>query len=244
MRKKIAFMLLVFLVVFVTACSGKPHSSTNSIDNGTNSVHNVSTPESTDPSDLIIVESGYSINDSGYGNIYAHYGIIINNPNTDFVASLPSITITAKGSDGAILGTSEQYLFSIAPEDTVSFGGQIDCNGSIPASVDFSLSCNNYTASTATTDTVKSSDFVISNTSEILGSYGNVSYTGEIENIGTKDSSMVAVTVLLKNNGSIIYGNTTYINDLLSGSKKAFEISAYNVPEHTEYIISAQVWSL
>lgn len=53
---------------------------------------------------------------------------------------------------------------------------------------------------------------------------------------------MVAVTVLLKSNGSIVYGDTTYVDNMTAGTTKPFELSEYNLPEHDEYVISVQGW--
>ena len=47
----------------------------------------------------------------------------------------------------------------------------------------------------------------------------------------------------IKNNGRIVYGDTTYVDDLNAGSEKPFEISEYDLPEHDEYSISAHNWS-
>ena len=244
MKKKIiAIMLASMLAVFATACR---ESGDNSFADDTqkttgNAVSSDAKEETPDTTDIVLVESGYSINDNGMGNVYVYYGATINNPNTDKAASFPTITVTAKGEDGSIIATEDQTLFYIAPEDTVSFGSLIDCNGKVPTTVEITPSCNDFVPGDSD-GVIKSSDFVISNTSEISGEYGDTSYTGEIENIGDNEADMVAVTVILKNNGQIVYGDTTYVDGLTAGLKKPFEISEYDVPEHTEYIISAQSW--
>ena len=64
----------------------------------------------------------------------------------------------------------------------------------------------------------------------------------EIENKSDTDLDSVAVTILCKKDDKIVYGTTTFVDDLKSGDKKAFEVSEYNVPEHDSYEISAQSW--
>lgn len=244
MKKKILVLMMVgTMALSFVACSGSDDASKDNADTsqGGNSVSSNVEEDSSEPDDIVLVESGYSVKDNGMGNVYVYYGATLNNPNKNEAASFPTITITAKGEDGSIIATQDQTLFYLAPEDTVSFGSLVDCNGKVPASVEITPSCKDFVPGDSD-GVIKSSDFIISNTTEISGEYGNTSYTGEIENVGNNDADMVAVTVILKNNGQIVYGTTTFVDGVTSGMKKPFEISAYEVPEHTEYIISAQSW--
>lgn len=175
------------------------------------------------------------------GDVYAYYGVTLNNPNADWAMQLPVLTITAKGEDGSIVGTSDQTLFYIAPNDTISFGSVIDCNGKVPATVEFSIHSGTFVPGD-TSGIIPVSSFSVSNTSEIVQDYGAVSYTGEVANNSDSDIDMVAVTVLLKSNGSIVYGDTTYVDNMTAGTTKPFELSEYNLPEHDEYVISVQGW--
>lgn len=177
----------------------------------------------------------------GMGDVYAYYGFTLQNPNTDSASQFPIVTITAKGDDGSIIATYDQTLYFIAPTDSVSFGSVLDCNGKTPATVEFSASSGTF-VSAKTSGVVPTSSFEVSNTNEIAQEYGDTSYTGEVTNKSDSDFDNVAITILLKNNGQIVYGDTTYVSDLTAGVTKPFELSEYNVPEHTEYVITAQSW--
>lgn len=240
MKKKLAALVLMgALALSVTACGGgSGDSSSESSGNG----ESKSSTETKEPSDVSITESGYSVVDDGYGNVYVYYSATLNNPNTDVASQFPVIKITAKGSDGSIVASSDQTLLYIAPEDSVTFGSMVDCNGISPATVEITAANGDFIPGDSE-GVVHTSNLVVSNTSELPGTFGDTSYTGEIENTGDKDLANVAVTVTLKNNGTIVYGSTTYISNLSAGSKQAFELTEYNVPEHTEFIITAQNWS-
>lgn len=241
MKRKLAVLLVCFATVSCVACgSDSAEKKVSDKDDAGNAVSNESV-EQDDPDDIFLNESGYSVVNNSFGDVYVYWGATVSNPNTNVAASFPVITVTAKGEDGTIISTNDQTLLYIAPEDAVSYGGFIDCNGTTPASVEITSTCNNF-VSDESDDIVETSDFVISNTSEIAGDFGETTYTGEIENVGNNNTDLVAVTLILKSNGEIVYGDTTFVDGLTSGTKKAFEISEYDLPEHTEYIISAQSW--
>lgn len=240
MKKKMAILLIAgTLALSIAACGGESESSSD--ESSGNAVSNDSS-ENKEPTEISLTESGYSVVDNGYGNIYVYYSATLNNPNTDVAAQFPVIKITAKGADNSIIASSDQTLFYVAPNDSVTFGSLVDCNGVAPATVEITASSGGFIPGDSE-GIVHTSNLVISNTSEIPGAYGDTSYTGEIENTGDKDLASVAVTVTLKNNGNIVYGDTTYVSNLAAGTKQAFELSEYNVPEHTEFIITAQSWS-
>lgn len=236
MKKKILSILLAgALVCALGACAGKTDQKQKE-SNG-----NKNTEKSNSPKEISIAESGYSIVDNGFGSIYVYYGVSINNPNEKISAKSPNINITAKGEDGSVITTFDQGLFYIAPNDTASFGGVIDCNGKTPASIDITATCKNYVP--APKNTIHTSSLVVSNPAELTTDLGTT-YTGEVENTSKYDLNDVAVTVILKNNGSIVFGYTTFVSNLAKGSKQAFEIQPFQkAPEHTEYVITAQSWN-
>ena len=238
MKKKIMIGMMVGLVsTSIMACGGSGKSTETQ-----KTTQAVETTQETvaETQDIVLVDSGYSVTTNSSGDKYLYYGAVVNNPNKDLAAQFPKITITAKAEDGSIIATHEQTLFFIAPDDTVSNGGLIDCKGVDPSSVEFSVSSDFVPGDSD--DIIHSSNLVVGNTSEFTNEYGVSSYTGEVENISGADIDTVSLTVILKQDGNIIYGYNGYIDDVAAGSKKAFEISAYNVPEHTEYIITAQTW--
>lgn len=244
MKKRLITLLLIGTVALSFTGCGSSNSDTTSADSTTTNTENTSnlgSSKKVENQEVTLTESGYSINDDGMGDVYAYFGFTVNNPNTESAAQFPVVTITAKGEDGSIIATYDQTLYYIAPNDSVSFGSVLDCNGKVPATVEFSTSSGTF-VSGSTPGVISTSSFAVSNTSEIVEDYGGTSYTGEVTNNSDSDLDNISVTVLLKNNGEIVYGDTTYVSGVTAGSTKPFELSEYNVPEHTEYVITAQSW--
>lgn len=240
-KKLIAILLVATMALSMVGCGGSSSNSASDESTGNAASSESKEVKKDEKQEVVLTESGYSVQDDGYGYVYLYYSATLNNPNEDYALQFPTITITAKAEDGSIVGTTDQVLNYIAPKDSVTFGSLMDCNGKVPATVEITASSGDYIPGNST-GVIPTSNFTISNTSEIVDEYGSVSYTGEIENIGDTDVDGVAITVTLKNNGQIVYGNTTYVDNLTAGSKKAFELSEYNLPEHTEYVISANAW--
>ena len=234
-----------FLAAFATAstmiltgCGG------NEADSGSgtqSSSGQKDSPASTEPKELEIVESGWSISDQGY----VMYGIGIKNPNADKEADLPSFTITGKKQDGSIVFNDQQTLFVIAPNETVYYGFQAG-NGTAPDTVEFAIDdCSFSDCGTPDSET-----FTITNTSEVPGDFGMSSYTGEATlNLDLSGSSspelleQTAVTVILRDaEGQIVYGMSTFVNTPDQGESVPFEVSAHSVPEHASYELYAQLW--
>lgn len=189
--------------------------------------------------EIALIESGYSAVENSAG-VYIYYGIKLENKSQEKSAFLPTVTITAKNEDDSIITTEDQTLMNIAPGDTVTYGFQIDSKGTVPATVEFSVSDSKFVD--PDDETIALSQLPVSNTSEVAGDF-NISYTGEVENTSATDIDTGAATVLLRKDGAIVYGMTGFVNDLTAGSKKPFEIKTYgDLPEHDSFEISVQPW--
>ena len=174
---------------------------------------------------LNLTDSGWLSYKSGDWS-HIKYAVQIENPNTEYAIEFPEIIITAKDSEGKILSTDERTLNSIAAGDTIYYGDEISYEGEEPATVEISVSNNDRNIEDQDdTKYVRQSDFVISNTSENIGSY-DVKYTGEITNSSNVDLDTVAVIIIYKQGDSIVGGDIEYVDDLMAGSTKAFELSA------------------
>lgn len=171
-----------------------------------------------------LVNSGYSISTNN-GRVYVGYAVDIKNPNESYAIRYPAIQITAKSSDGKILTTEEMTLNSIAAGDEYKYGNSISYEGEEPAIVEIGVSnadnSYNYEAQSSS-DIGYSTDFVVSNVSEISGDYPT--FTGELTNNSVNDSSMVALIVIYKSDDQLIGGAVTYIDDVKSGETKVFEL--------------------
>lgn len=257
MKKKIFITLIAIVTsIFVASCGGSEGSEnqTTSSNSESSSVES-STPSKTSESDNvtiitttaaeeeqqpIISDSGWYSSQTSFGDMYVYYGVKINNPNVSKTMSFPTLTITAKDENGTILSSENQVFFNIMPGDTISYGGFISCSAA-PQTVEFGVSCSDFENTTENSDPY-TSDFSFSNVSEVPGNYDRTKVTGEITNNFNDNVDMAAVTILYKNNGAIVSGYTSFVDNLVTGQTIPFELEPYDVPEHTEIEISAQTW--
>lgn len=233
MKKLIAALLCATMVFSISGCGSSDDS--NKKDTGGEKTEDKA--KDTDKKPLEIVQSGYYVSES-----YVYYGIVIKNPNKNYLIEYPSIKITMYGEDGSIIGTDDQVLMNIAPGDTLAFGGDVDHHDKVPAKVEFTLAKDDSKYVDGQNAEL-SSVFKVSNTSEILDG-DTTSVTGEIENTGKKDYSTVAVSILFKKGNEIVFGTTGYVDDINKSSKTPFEIRSFDsVPDHDSFDVYVQDWS-
>lgn len=182
--------------------------------------------------DLEVVESGYS---QSSDKEYAYYGVGIKNSNEDVSVEYPTYNVTLYDKDGKVISTEEQTLDHISANDTVYFGFVLDSKGKAINKMEVKINTDeeNYVES----EYLKTDVFKISNTDK-----NSESITGEIENTSDKDCDQVAITLILKKDGKIVYGDTTYVDNLKSKNKQAFEFDGYDLPKYDKYEIHAQSW--
>ena len=171
---------------------------------------------------------------------YMVYGFVIENPRKDTAYEFPKVIITAYDSNGDVLATGEQVMNKIQPGETQAFGSIVDCNGQNPEKVEFVAESGEKIA--PSDEAIKSSDLEFSGTNERTDEYGGLSITGKVKNNSSSDTEMVGITVLFRKDGKIVFGTTTYIDNLKAGQEKPFEVSDYNVPDHDEYEVSGLDW--
>lgn len=175
------------------------------------------------------------------GDGWVYYGFALKNLNKDVEAQMPTVTITGKAEDGSIVFSDKQTLFVVLPGETVHYGFQAG-NGTAPATVEFKANEPSWVDS----QTLDEDVFTVSNTAEVPDSYGGVSYTGELTanyDLDKKQYGQVAVSVIARDaSGAINYGNTTFIDTPSKGESEPFEISCFNMPEHSSFEVYAQVW--
>lgn len=214
------------------------------LDNNTNMVETepkTQQKEQDKPQKIVLLDSGWCSYKSGD---WAHvpYAVQIENPNTDYAVEYPTITITAKDSEGKILSTDDMTLNSIAANDIIFYGNEIFYEGSEPAEVEISVSNNERNFAKQDGEKyVMQNDFVISNVSENNGTFK--SYTGEISNNSEVDFDTVAIIVIYKREDRIIGGEAQYVDDLMGKSTKPFELSSDSDEfEYDSYEIYAIQW--
>lgn len=177
------------------------------------------------------------------GDNVIYYAVKVTNQNNNYAYRFPSFNITIKDSDGKILKTQKQVLNYIAADDVSFYGNSLSYSGDSAYEIEVSP---NYRKEDFIKQNdslyIKTSDFIITNVYENKTKYDKL-YTGEVFNNSDVDCKGVAITVIYKSNGSIVGGNTTYIDSLNAKSKNYFEIAHNGVIDYDSYEIYAQPWS-
>lgn len=186
--------------------------------------------------DIQIVDSGYSVSDSGY----VFYGVSLNNPNETYAADFVTVTITGKDADGKILFSNDQVMGTINPGETYTFGTQAG-NGTVPDTVEFTVKVDEENWKDG--EPLDGEAYTISNTNEVKDEYGFADFTGEITSTEAwADYGTAWVSAILKDeNGNIIAGYNGFA-DIVQDQPVAFDITAYELPEYSTVEYYALPW--
>jgi len=176
---------------------------------------------------LELVDSGYAVKD-GHNTYYIQYAIIVKNPNTERAVEFPKVRLTARDTDGAILGTDDIVGSSILPGSTWYSAFQGPSVDSKPATVDFEI--------VQPDDSDWVSPDRIDNAGEPLTVENPTKredkIVGEISNPNDFDISSVAVVVLFRDDsGKLLAGETTYTDKVSAGGKIPFELSLWGADD-------------
>ena len=193
---------------------------------------------------LELTDYGFYMEDSQGDKAYIKFCGMIYNPNEKLIAEFPKIIVTVKNADGTILATEEQMGSIVMPGDTITLCGMLSVlttNISADTSIIYEVECNDLVNSTSMYSQARTTDFEISNVSEINGSENYI--TGQIMNNYFEDIDSVNISIVLRKNGEIVFVDNTFLANIKSGQAKAFEFQRYSAwPEHDTIDVSALVW--
>lgn len=189
------------------------------------------------PEDLQLIQTGYTVDESGH----VQFAVGVRNPNEGFEAQHYTLRITGKDDAGKIVFTSNQVMNFLLPGGEDWFASMAG-NGTAPTTVEFDLSIKD--ANWVESDHMAEAVYTIGNVSEIVGDFGNVSYTGEITaNKEWADVGSAWVSAILRDDAGVIVGGYfTYVDVSKQGETVPFEIAAYDVPEHSSFEVNALPW--
>lgn len=183
------------------------------------------------------------IKEYGYGmsGSYLYYGVVLYNPNETIAYTFPSFRVSAKDSDGILLGTCDETKSVLYPKQTLAFAGQAFKCEEIPKDVEIEvLNAEEYQLKNANTLEIPNyKDFEIVNSAIRDGN----KVVGEISNPNDFDFSQVLVTVIFRDaDGKICGGNFTFVDDLKAGNTAPFSIRTSKEFVTDNYEISACTW--
>lgn len=160
------------------------------------------------------------------------------NPNKDLVVEFPTIRITARDANGALLGTEDQTLSVIYPEQDFVHGFQAFEVEEIPETVEFeALKPEEYNLSKAS---VKEEYKPLEAVNVAVRSNKIV---GEVNNPNNRNFENSVVTVICKNKAGEVVGiETTFVDDVKAGGNTPFEISVYDTSDIASFEAFANQW--
>lgn len=240
MIKKWQLILLALLVVGLAGCGQSTPEKATKASNG----DEASTPsQQANPKNLEIIESGYEVVSSEYGDmVTVYYGIVIKNPNKELKGEFPGITVEMRDESDKVLAVDEMVLQDILPGQELAYGGRADANGERPATVSFTLSVDKDNWSKPDPNDYGEFEFT---DVEIKDGATFPVLTGEIVSSYSEELDDPAVTTLFRDaDGKIVSGDTGYIDGtLVPGEKKAFQVDMLrDLPEYATTSISAMPW--
>lgn len=190
--------------------------------------------ESTDVKDLIIKDSGWCIENEKW--LYYYFDVY--NPNKDIVVEFPTIRITARDANGALLGTEDQTLSAIYPEQDFVHGFQAFEVEEIPETVEFeALKPEEYNLSKASAK----DEYKPLETVNVAVRSNKI--VGEVHNPNNRNFDNSVVTVICKNEaGEVIGIETTFVDDVKAGGNTPFEIWVYDTSDIASFEAFANQW--
>lgn len=179
-----------------------------------------------DKIDLTVATNAYlSVKDFGYyySGKYLHTLIIISNSSDKYAITCPTYRVTAYDKNGKVLGTEEQVLSVIYPQQDYACSALFFDTTERPYRLDVTL--------------LKPEDYFVETVSQLdhpehkqmVGTNIFVdgdTVTGEIHNPNNYDVESAMVTVIFRNSkGEAIFGEETFIDDIPANGKTPFEVN-------------------
>ena len=247
MKKIISLIFVVLISCFVFSSCGfldlvlsnsKDNQKDSSKNNGTSTSVASKEKSNVAQKEVKIKDSGYSLSKDGD---YVYYAFVAKNEDKQTYYEFYEVTITAYDENGGVLGTDEQTMGTIAPGETQAFGSSFDISGGKVKKVEFDMDSGE--SKTNANSYINSSNFKISQLRDMKDDFDETKFTGKVKNNADSDCESIAITVILKNKGKTVYGDTTYVDNVKSSKEKAFQMTAYDVPEYDSFEVYALDWS-
>lgn len=227
------------MALSLAACNSNTPNDTEYSDTSANDAGNISVSEDTNSKfiSLDIAESGYTMIEGGF----LYCSVKVHNPNTDLAILYPTIRITARDASGALLGTQDQTLSTIYPQQDFWYSGQLLQVDEAPSSVEFTIvqpdDYNIVPASTLEQSTFTS----LSVESTAMHSERLV---GEVVNKNDFDLDMIVVAAVFRNeDGDIIGGESTFVDKLPSSGSVPFDMPIHSEFANCNYEVYANSWA-
>ena len=226
--KRLLIVLFCVAVVFcMYGCGGS--SSTSAPEEKAEEEE----PAAEEPKAVELVESGYAVDDSD--DVY--FGAVIKNPDDKTAYEYASVVATAYNDKGEEIGKTEDSIKVILPGEQVAAATFALCDEK-PDKVEITVETG-YPIEPSD-DMLKASDFEIKDLEEKTSEdVGLMAIKGKIKNNSSVDRDMVDIIFLFRKDGKIVYGDSTYVENLGAGEEGEFAIlKSSDLPEYDNYEVS------
>ncbi len=235
LKQLFCFSLVVMLLVGCGNTNSAPSATTQKEDAKTTEAVPATKAPKAEKLPLEIQEVNYEISHG-----YLYYSLKIHNPNDDFVYEYPAFRVVARDSSGALLGTCDQTLTLIYPNQDFYYASQGFAVEETPDSLDVSfinVDEKNYVKPSS----LNHKSYI---PMEVSGtSLKNDIIMGEISNENEYDISMAIVTIVFKDaDGNIISGTNGFVDDVKAGEKTPFSVALYQEFATEDFDVFANIW--
>lgn len=197
-------------------------------------------PEPTEDSEkedflpLEVKEYGYTMHGK-----YLYCAVALHNPNTSYCVKYPAFRVTARDSEGILLGSHDQTLSMIYPQQDFYYVNMMFEAEEEPASLEVkAITPSDY-------NIVDAIDFPEYKPLTAINTVvrGN-RVMGEIKNDNDYEIKKAIVTVIFRDEGgNMISGHFTFIDHLPAGESTPFDMSVYEEFITPSFEIYANVWN-
>ena len=183
---------------------------------------------------LEIIESGWIVSNGEWLDYY----VKVYNPNPDIIAELPSYRVTARDSNGILLGTHDHTLSVIYPQQEFVYGSLAFSVDEVPDRVEFeALEMNDYNLKKA--GSVEEYYAL----EPINTGIRSEKIVGEINNPNAYDIGSAVVVAIIKDETGTIRGiENTFVDRLPANGSAPFEIGLSSDLAISSYDIFANQW--
>lgn len=164
--------------------------------------------------ELKILEQGFNYSVDEWDNAFASFGVIVENPNTDYAFTGTKVRVSVKDSAGTLIATQEYYLDQMLPEEVYGFGDIILVTDEVS---DVEITLIDGKSSSVDASYADFAPLKVIQANPIDDGY-SLEVTGIIENQNDKTYDSGTVGIIFRDaSGAIIWGAYSYVNDIVSG---------------------------
>lgn len=216
--------LLALTLVLLAACGGgdDSDSATGGGPTPTGPSATLESPAQGKPFE--IVESATNVSSSPVGGqFYVQWVALLRNPNTDLFGAFPTVSVTARDVQGAVVGTDDQVLESFPPGATIAFASQVTASAQ-PDKVELTYKRVEWVKTQ--TKPVDYPPFTAEKVSFRPDRVAGFTVSGDLRNPYSKPVDELAVTALVRDSGGkLLGGRTAFVEGLPAGGTVPFSFT-------------------